>query len=91
MALETSITNDQGVNVTYFRIHYAQVYYSERCVDVEVHGYTNADLRSSGGRPVTTETKRLTFAEMGSATEPTRQHMYEAIKARAEFSGAVDC
>lgn len=89
MALSIALETDVGVSANYHRITGLQSYYSDKCADVTVLGYTDKAARQAGKHPLIARIIRVSFEDVGD--EPDRTAAYGTLKALPEFAGSVDC
>jgi hypothetical protein len=100
MALQLSAEIDgTGVVIDYWRIARATVDFTpaaadggsvEGTIEVVMHGYASAEMRSQGKGPVLTELLTFTSAQLGSLENMTRTGLYAAVRASPRFAAAID-
>jgi hypothetical protein len=98
MALQKTIINNQGINVTYWHINVLQIRHKEKHVTINLAGYIDQAKRDAGYNPVTNykyqiwpDTYDTVFGPTILDSEGNPLHVaYDWLKANTEFSDAVD-
>ena len=94
MALEKSVENSQGVDVTYWKITMINRNIIFKQVTIELYGYVSEETRLSGKDSV--ESRHITIScdeyDAGFTAECGEvSHAYMAVKQVEEFKDAIDC
>jgi hypothetical protein len=90
VALIKIIPTPYGVDATYHNIAALQTYYREGCCDVVLASYLDEPARRSGCQPLgTLPAIRLTLADCGDPTDPSRTTIYAALAALPAWADAT--
>lgn len=90
MGLLYSIDTQIGVPATYFNVQRTDCYPRDRVIDITVSGYISKQARLDEKAAVFRWTKRFSYDEISSKTDPTQEDIYNFIKAQPEFLGSED-
>lgn len=98
MGLEKTITNNQGIDVTYWHINSLTIKNKDKHVIINLAGYIDKTKRNSGFRPIInykyeifSDTYDIVFSPIILDSEGNPLSVaYNWIKANTEFSDAVD-
>lgn len=88
MALIKAIPTEFGIDANYHHIGAVQEDFRGRGTEVTLYGYASAEARAQGRQPMLAAKVTLTGADYIAGAD--RAALYEIIKQRPEFAGAVD-
>lgn len=88
MALIKSIPTEFGINAEYWNIGAVQEDFKGKGTEVTFYGYANEQARLEGKQPLSAGKAQITGEEYVAGAD--RAALYEIIKLRPEFEGAVD-
>ncbi len=88
MALIKSIDTDFGIPATYWNIGAVQEDFNDLGTDVTVYGYANKAARDVGKQPLSAGKVQIAGDEYVAGAD--RSALYNIIKQRPEFDGAID-
>lgn len=88
MALQKSIPTDFGVSADYWNIGAVQEDFKGKGTEVTFYGYANKAARDAGAQPLSAG--KITIAGEEYVAGADRAALYEVIKAKPEFEGAID-
>lgn len=88
MALIKSIDTDFGIPATYWNIGAVQEDFKGRGTEVTFYGYASEEARRADKQPLSAGKMQITGDEYVAGAD--RAALYDIIKQRPEFAGAVD-
>lgn len=89
MALLKSIDTEFGIPATYWNIGAVQEDFKGKGTEVTFYGYANKQARDDGKQPLSAGKVQIAGDEYVAGAD--RGTLYQTIKQKPEFEGAVDC
>jgi hypothetical protein len=89
MALLKSIDTDFGIPASYWNIGAVQEDFKGKGTEVTFYGYASREAKEAGKQPLSAGKVQITGDEYIAGAD--RATLYQTIKQKPEFEGAVDC
>lgn len=88
MALNKSIATDFGIPATYWNIGAVQEDFKGRGTEITFYGYASQEARDEGKQPLSAGKMQVAGDDYVAGAD--RQALYQLIKQKPEFEGALD-
>ena len=89
MALLKSIDTDFGIPASYWNIGAVQEDFKGKGTEVTFYGYASREAKEAGKQPLSAGKVQIAGDEYIAGAD--RATLYQTIKQKPEFEGAVDC
>ena len=90
MALQKSITTENGATANYWKIDRLDIDYETQSIFTVVKVYLDKSARDSGKKPFNEDYEYNALWTQATASENIRENIYNALKSEDFFEGASD-